>query len=137
MFTVQVVINHLQTGFFTNPDTTYLSAPLVVNDNGDIMGHSHVVIERLTGFGQTTPTDPTHFVFFKGLNLPAVNGILATNVTGGLPGGYYRIAVLHSGANHQPSAFNLHDIPGIPCDLTDGRSRISSCSSHCSARGYG
>jgi len=104
MFTIQVAISHLETGWFTNPDTTFLSAPLVVNANGDIMGHSHVVIELLTGFGQTTPTVPKHFVFFKGLNLPAANGVLSTNVTGGLPAGYYRIAVINSGANHQPIA---------------------------------
>lgn len=136
MFTIQVAINHLETGWFTNPDTTFMSAPLVVNADGDIMGHSHVVVELLTGFGQTTPTDPKQFVFFKGLNLPAVNGVLATNVTGGLPAGYYRIAVIHSGANHQPSAPNLHFIPGIPHALADCRSRISSCSSCCPTRGY-
>jgi len=104
-FTVQLVINHLETGWFTNPETTYMSAPLAVNSNGDIMGHSHVVVEKLTGgFGQTIPTNPKEFVFFKGLNMPAVNGVLSTNVTGGLPAGYYRITVLHSGANHQPIA---------------------------------
>jgi hypothetical protein len=102
-FTIQLAINHLETGWFTNPDTTYMSAPLAVNSNGDIMGHTHVVVEKLTGFGQTIPTYPKEFVFFKGLNLPVVNGVLSTNVTGGLPAGYYRIAVLHSGANHQPS----------------------------------
>lgn len=118
-FTVQVAVNHLETGWFTNPDTTFLSAPVVVNANGDVMGHSHVVVEKLSGFGQTTPTNPMSFVFFKGLNLPAVNGVLSTNVTGGLPAGYYRIAVIHSGANHQPSTCNLCDRQGIPRGLTD------------------
>lgn len=125
MFTIQVAINHLETGWFTNPDTTFLSAPLVVNADGDVMGHSHVVIELLTGFGQTTPTDPKQFVFFKGLNLPAVDGVLSTNVTGGLPAGYYRIAVIHSGANHQPSAHEPYHISGIPHGLADGRSQLS------------
>lgn len=103
-FTIKLAVNNLETGWFTNPDSTFLSAPLVLNADGDIMGHSHVVIEQLTGFGQTTPTNPKQFMFFKGLNVPAVNGVLSTNVTGGLPGGYYRIAAIHSGANHQPSA---------------------------------
>lgn len=136
MFTVQVVVNHLETGWFTNPDTTFLSAPLVVNANGDIMGHSHVVIELLTGFGQTTPTNPKSFVFFKGLNLPAVNGVLSTNVTGGLPPGYYRIAVIHSGANHQPSARNLCYISWIPHGLADCRSQFSSRCSCFPTRGF-
>jgi hypothetical protein len=66
------------------------------------IGHSHIVIQQLTGFDQTTPTDTRTFVFFDTLNDPAVNGILTSNV-GGLPAGYYRIAAFHSGANHQPS----------------------------------
>jgi hypothetical protein len=103
-FTVQIAISHLETGWFTNPEKTYMSSPQEVNSSGDVIGHSHIVIERLTGFGQTTPTDPKSFVFFKGLNAAAVNGVLSTDVTGGLSAGYYRIAAVHSGANHQPSA---------------------------------
>jgi len=102
-FTVQVAINHLETGWFTNPAKTYMSSPQIVNAAGDVIGHSHVVIELLTGFDQTTPTDPKTFKYFKGLNAPAVNGVLSCNVTNGLAVGYYRIAVIHSGANHQPS----------------------------------
>jgi len=102
--TVQVAVKHLDTGWFTNPKKTFMTGPQVVNSDGDVMGHSHIVIERLTGFNQTTPTDPTDVVYFQGLNAPAVNGVLswvvpAANVTVG----YYRIAVLHSGMNHQPS----------------------------------
>lgn len=103
-FTIQIAINHLETGWFTNPDLAYLAAPTMVNSAGDVLGHSHVVIEQLTGFGQTVPTVPKTFVFFKGVNTAAVNGVLSTDVTGGLPAGYYRIAVLATGANHQPIA---------------------------------
>lgn len=103
-FTIQLAVNNLETGWFTNPDTTFMSAPLQTDGNGNVMGHSHVVIEQLTGFGQTTPTNPKNFVFFKGLNSPAVNGVLSTTVTGGIGPGYYRLTVIHSGANHQPSA---------------------------------
>jgi len=102
-FTVQLAINHLETGWFTNPQNTYMSSPQVVNGGGDVMGHSHLVIERLTGFNQTTPTDPKTFEFFKALNDPAVNGTLSCVVTGGLPAGYFRIAAFHTGMNHQPS----------------------------------
>ena len=103
-FTVQIAINHLETGWFTNPLKNYMSGPQEVNTSGDVIGHSHIVIERLTGFGQTTPTNPMGFVYFKGLNDPAQGGVLSSNVTGGLAAGYYRIAVIHSGMNHQPSA---------------------------------
>ena len=103
-FTVQVAIRHLETGWFTNPMNTYMSSPQVVNAAGDVIGHSHIVIERLAdGFNQTTPTDPTKFEVFQGLNAPAVNGVLAWEVTPGLDSGHYRIAVIHTGANHQPS----------------------------------
>jgi len=102
-FTVEIAITHLETGWFTNPTNTFLSSPQEVNTSGDVIGHSHFVIERLTGFGQTTPTDPKSFVYFKGLNDPAQGGILSSVVSGGLAAGYYRIAVMHSGMNHQPS----------------------------------
>ncbi|KAF9650676.1 hypothetical protein BDM02DRAFT_3185166 [Thelephora ganbajun] len=103
-FTVEVAISHLDTGWFTNPQKTFMSSPQEVNARGDVIGHSHIVIERLTGFGQTTPTDPKSFVYFKALNDPAVKGVLSTVISGGLPAGYYRIAVFHTGANHQPIA---------------------------------
>ena len=106
-FTVQLAIRHIETGWFTNPQMTFMSTPQEVNTSGDIIGHSHLVIEVLSGFGQTDPTDPRHFIFFKALNDPAVDGILSTVVTGGLPhAGYYRISAFHGGANHQPSACN-------------------------------
>jgi hypothetical protein len=104
MFTIQIAINNLQTGVSTNTENTYMSSPQELNADGEIMGHSHVVIQQLTGFDQTVPTDPRIFVFFQTLTDPAVNGVLFANVTDGLHPGYYRIETFHSGANHQPSA---------------------------------
>ena len=105
-FTVQIAINNLETGWFTNPAETFMASPLETNTTtGNIIGHSHFVIQKLTGFGQTTPIDPKVFVFFKAINDAAVNGIMSADVTGGLPVGYYRIATFHSGMNHQPSAY--------------------------------
>ncbi|RPD60825.1 hypothetical protein L227DRAFT_501433, partial [Lentinus tigrinus ALCF2SS1-6] len=102
-FTIQLAINNLETGHFTNPASTFHMAPQVVNAQGLIKGHSHVVIEKLTSLDQKTPTDPTKFVFFKGLNDVATNGVLSTVVDGGLPAGTYRIATINSSANHQPA----------------------------------
>ena len=104
-FTVQLAINHLETGWFTNTAETYMSNPTRVNADGDVLGHSHIVIQQLTGFGQTTPLDTSKFVFFKAMNDAAVNGVLSIDVAGGLPSGYYRIAAFHSGTNHQPSGY--------------------------------
>ena len=101
-FTLKLAIKHLNTGFFTNPDASYFAGPQTVNDDGDITGHSHVVIEQLDALDQTTPTDPSKFVFFKGVNEKARNGTLSADVTGGLPKGVYRLASINSAANHQP-----------------------------------
>ncbi|OJT09141.1 hypothetical protein TRAPUB_14400 [Trametes pubescens] len=103
-FTIQMAISHLETGHFVNANENYFSAPQVVNSAGDIQGHSHVVIDKLTSLDQTTPTDPLNgFVFFKGLNDPAANGVLSTVVGGGLPAGTYRLASINAAANHQPA----------------------------------
>ncbi|KAI9068842.1 hypothetical protein FKP32DRAFT_1608697 [Trametes sanguinea] len=76
-FTIQMAIQHLETGHFTNANENYFAAPQVVNAQGDIQGHSHVVVDPLTSLDQTTPTDPSKFVFFKGLNDVAQNGVLS------------------------------------------------------------
>ena len=137
-FTVQVAIQHLDTGWFTNPDKTYMSGPQEVNAAGDVMGHSHVVIELLTGFNQTTPTDPKDFKYFKGLNGPAVNGVLSCDVPSDRLGvGYYRIAVIHSGANHQPSTWNYGLLTRQRVGLTDCSSWIYSRCPGCQTRGSG
>ncbi|KAH9846622.1 hypothetical protein C2E23DRAFT_788911 [Lenzites betulinus] len=104
-FTIQMAISHLETGHFVNANENYFAAPQVVNAAGDIQGHSHVVIDRLTSLDQTTPTDPLKgFIFFKGLNEPAKNGVLTVDVgPPGLPAGAYRIASINTAANHQPA----------------------------------
>ena len=102
-FTIKMAIKNIETGHFTNPDSTFHMAPQQVNDQGLIKGHSHVTVEKLTSLGQTEPADPTKFVFFKGLNSVAVNGELSVEVAGGLPAGAYRLASINSAANHQPA----------------------------------
>ena len=102
-FTIKMAINHLETGNFVNANNNYFAAPQQVNAQGDIKGHSHVVIDPVPSANSTEPTDPTKFVFFKGLNAAAdANGILTAEVPGGLPAGSYRLASINSAANHQP-----------------------------------
>ena len=74
-----------------------------MNSAGDIVGHTHVVIEQLSALDQTTPTDPNTFAFFKGIDGGAVNGIVTADVTAGLPAGFYRLASINTAANHQPA----------------------------------
>jgi len=101
-FTVQMAIQGMQTGFFVNAEANYFAAPQQLNAQGQIQGHSHVVIEPLSSLTQNTPTNPTKFAFFKGLNSPAVNGVLTAAVAGGLPAGTYKISSINTAANHQP-----------------------------------
>ncbi|KAF7795222.1 hypothetical protein EIP86_006372 [Pleurotus ostreatoroseus] len=101
-FTISMAIQNLETGFFVNANQNYFSAPQQVNTAGNVQGHSHVVIDFLDSVNQTTPTNPTRFAFFKGLNAAASNGVLTADVTQGLPAGAYRLASINTAANHQP-----------------------------------
>ncbi|GAA6047143.1 hypothetical protein NBRC10513_003824 [Rhodotorula toruloides] len=102
-FEVQMAINNLVTGNFVNAQQNYFAAPQNVDQNGVIIGHSHVVIEPVDSLTTTTVSDPTQFAFFKGLNDAAQNGILSATVTGGLPAGTYKLSSINSAANHQPA----------------------------------
>jgi len=100
-FTVSLAVRGIETGFFTNAAASFLSAPQQLNSQGQIRGHSHIVIERLDSLDQTTPPDPMKFTFFKGMNPAAVNGVLSA-VVPGLPAGYFRMSSITTAANHQP-----------------------------------
>jgi hypothetical protein len=70
---------------------------------GDVVGHTHIVIEALEALDQTTPTDPTRFAFFKGVDTPAAaDGTVTIQVAAGLPAGVYRMSTINTAANHQP-----------------------------------
>ena len=101
-FTITMAIANMETGNFVNADENYFAAPQQLNGQGQIVGHSHVVVEQLTSLGQTTPTNPQVFAFFKGLNAAAVNGQLTADVTTGLPAGFYKVSSINTAANHQP-----------------------------------
>ncbi|KAF9229696.1 hypothetical protein BS17DRAFT_723786 [Gyrodon lividus] len=103
-FQITLAIKGIETGFFVNPDTNYLAAPQQLDPtSGQIQGHSHIVIETLESLTQTTPTDPTKFAFFLGLNSKAdAQGQLYANVTGGLPEGTYKMSTINTAMNHQP-----------------------------------
>ncbi|ORY89099.1 hypothetical protein BCR35DRAFT_346581 [Leucosporidium creatinivorum] len=101
-FTVQMAINNLVTGNFVNAQSNYFAAPQNTDNNGIIIGHSHVVIEQIDKLDSTTVTNSQNFAFFKGFNEAAVNGILSADVTGGLPAGVYKMSSINSASNHQP-----------------------------------
>jgi cell division septation protein DedD len=102
-FTITMNINNLETGNFVNAEANYFAAPQQLNSAGQIVGHSHVVVEAINGLNDTTPSNPQTFAFFKGLNDPAANGQLTAAVSAGLPPGTYRLASINTAANHQPA----------------------------------
>lgn len=104
-FTIKLATKNLETGFFTNPNTNYFAAPQQLDPKTkNIIGHIHVVIEKLNALDQTDPTDPQKFEFFKGINGAAVNGVLTADVTAGLNEGIYRLQSITAAANHQSAA---------------------------------
>ena len=62
-----------------------------------------IVIQQMQALDSTQVLDPLTFAFFKGLNAPAVNGVLTADVTAGLAAGVYRMASIHTSANHAPA----------------------------------
>jgi hypothetical protein len=101
-FNATLNIQGIQTGVFTNAQKTYFAAPQTLNAQGQIVGHTHIVIETLSALDQITPTDPKKFFFFKGVDAPAQDGIASALVTTGVPAGAYRICSINSSSNHQP-----------------------------------
>jgi hypothetical protein len=102
-FTISMALNNLQAGTFTNAETTYYMAPQQLNAQGIIIGHTHFVIQALSGsLADTGIPDPTKFAFFKGVNTPQSNGVVSVDVTAGVPAGNYRLASINTSANHAP-----------------------------------
>ncbi|THV02669.1 hypothetical protein K435DRAFT_652953 [Dendrothele bispora CBS 962.96] len=101
-FTITMNIKNMQTGNFVNAQENYFAAPQQLNGQGQIIGHTHVVVESINSLGDTKPTDPKTFAFFKGVNGAAVNGAVSADVTSGLPAGAYRLCSINSSSNHQP-----------------------------------
>jgi hypothetical protein len=101
-FTIKMAIQNLQSGAFVNAQENYLAAPQQVNAGGDIIGHSHFVVQALVALNQITPPDSNDFTFFKGVDTAAVNGVLSVEVTAGLPAGFYKLSSINTAANHQP-----------------------------------
>ncbi|CAG8567434.1 5318_t:CDS:2 [Paraglomus brasilianum] len=99
VFNVNVKVTGLETGNFDNPDNQYYTFAQQLNKQGTIKGHSHITIQSLTG---NQPPNPQIFDFFKGLNEPAVNGVLTVQVNPGLKPGLKRICTMSASFAHTP-----------------------------------
>ncbi|KAH9054903.1 hypothetical protein EDB87DRAFT_1409465 [Lactarius vividus] len=103
-FTIKMKIQNLESGNFVNAASNYYAAPQQLNKAGNIIGHTHYVVQKVDSFVSTDPLDPNTFAFFKGANDPAdADGIIAVAVDQGLPEGSYRLASINTSANHTPA----------------------------------
>ncbi|KIX02174.1 uncharacterized protein Z518_08113 [Rhinocladiella mackenziei CBS 650.93] len=102
-FDIQVQTTNLVAGSFTDPITTYYSAPQQLQ-GGNVVGHCHVTVQDLNNdIATTDPPDPKVFAFFKGINDDGNGqGLLTATVTDGLAAGTYRVCTMNSASNHQP-----------------------------------
>lgn len=99
----KLAVNNMETGNFVNAQTNYFAAPQQLNAQNILVAHSHITVNAISSFQDTQPLDPQVFSFFKGLNAPAVNGILEADAAQGLPAGFYRACSINTAANHQPA----------------------------------
>jgi hypothetical protein len=102
-FTASIAVQNMDTGFFTNAQKNYFAAPQQLNGQNILIAHSHIVIQQMQSLESTEVLNPLTFAFFKGLNDAAVNGVLSAEVADGLPAGVYRMASIHTSANHAPA----------------------------------
>jgi hypothetical protein len=102
-FNVTIQTSHLRAGFLVNPASSYYTAPQDLDENGDIIGHCHISIQKIGSLRTTVVPDPTQFAYFKGVDDEGDgNGGLQAEVTGGLPAGVYRVCTMIAARNHQP-----------------------------------
>jgi hypothetical protein len=80
--------------------TNYVVQPQKLNADGFIIGHQHIVVQRMPQ--GLRPPDPRQFEVFKGLDQPPdANGEL-TDVIPGLTPGRYRMCTIAGAGAHQP-----------------------------------
>ncbi|KAJ6626969.1 hypothetical protein B0H10DRAFT_1780499, partial [Mycena sp. CBHHK59/15] len=102
-FTITLGAKNIQLGTFTNAQKTYFGNPQTLNAQGQIIGHTHVVLEAIDSLASTTITNPTKFTFFKGVDTAADGqGNVQVAVTAGVPAGVYRVGTIMSASTHQP-----------------------------------
>jgi hypothetical protein len=99
---VTIVNRNLLTGFFSDPNSEYyILAQDLDPFTGFIKGHQHITVQLISS--TNAAPDPNDFVFFKGLNDPAVDGTLSVVIPAGtLPVGLVRICSISGSESHQP-----------------------------------
>jgi hypothetical protein len=103
--TVKIQSININYGFFDNPQQDYYTKPQTVGANGNINGHNHIVIEKISSSGDFP--DPRTPVFFQGLDSNAddtnsLSTLVLSTVFTDSGIGLYRFCTLTSSQSHQP-----------------------------------
>ncbi|KAJ7037543.1 hypothetical protein C8F04DRAFT_414754 [Mycena alexandri] len=113
-FNITLQAKNIQLGKFTNAAKTYFSNPQTLNAQGQIIGHTHIVIEAVDSLDTTKVSDATKFLFFKGINDAADSkGNVQAVVAAGLPAGTYRMGTIMSSATHQVISPTFYSAPHL------------------------
>ncbi|KAJ6569132.1 hypothetical protein B0H19DRAFT_938970 [Mycena capillaripes] len=100
--TIGLAVTNLAMGNLANLNASFLAAPQQLDANGNIQGHPLIVVDQLSSFNQSEPTNPTLFLFAKGIAaLPDSTGVVTTTFPG-LPVGFYRMSSIIRATNGQP-----------------------------------
>ncbi|KAF7309210.1 hypothetical protein MKEN_01123700 [Mycena kentingensis (nom. inval.)] len=92
-FLLGVGVLNLAAGNNANSGANYMSAPQQLSAEGLIKGHPYVVIENVVA-GDRAAADAKFFVLFKGMTeLADAEGVVTTEVSGGLVAGFYKLTV--------------------------------------------
>ncbi|KAJ6471232.1 hypothetical protein C8R47DRAFT_746964 [Mycena vitilis] len=103
-FNITLKTGGIELGTFTNAQKTYFANPQTLNAKGQIIGHTHVVIEAIDALTTTKLSNPQAFIFFKGVNDPADGqGNVVVPVAAGVKAGAYRMCTIVSSSTHQPA----------------------------------
>ncbi|EQL03365.1 ribosomal protein s17 [Ophiocordyceps sinensis CO18] len=103
--TIAARVTNLDTGKFTNPKTTYYTAPQKLNDQGIIIGHLHFTCQDIGPDlnPQQAPNANKMVVFKDVLTQADATGLASAEIGDNeLPPGNYRCCTIVSAANHQP-----------------------------------
>ncbi|KAG0141646.1 hypothetical protein CROQUDRAFT_663542 [Cronartium quercuum f. sp. fusiforme G11] len=97
---IRMSVRNFITGSTTNPATAYYTAPQQLGPNGIVIGHLHLIVDRIQRGTQQAPDISAKPALFKAVaNGADANGIISFPIDG-FPDGEYRISTLATSSNH-------------------------------------
>lgn len=127
-FNITLNIFNMVPNRLTATAAKFLAAPQELDSEGRVLGHAQVVVEAIDSMNQTTPLNPSRFVFARTIIDVGTDGILRGSVDALAPG-FYRMAGFLQSANHQPILTAVNQ-KGAMNDVVYVRVHFPHCVSH-------